>query len=83
MWPYGGMAYAVDLKSTVLTDVGVRVPLRLPRIDNCIVMKKNASSRNAYALLAKKRKAGKIRPKSEKRQNGKNKQREFLKEVDE
>jgi len=45
-------------------------------------MKTNNSSRNPYALLAKKRKAGKIRAKNEKRQNGKNKQQEYLKEVE-
>jgi hypothetical protein len=50
---------------------------------NVCVMKKKTSSRNPYAILAKKRKSGKIRPKSEKRQNGKNKQQEFLKEVNE
>lgn len=38
--------------------------------------------RNPYASLAKKRKAGRIRPKSEKRQNGKNKQREYLSDSD-
>jgi hypothetical protein len=46
-------------------------------------MKKKTSARNAYALLAKKRKGGKMRSKSEKRQNGKNKQKEFLKEAEE
>jgi hypothetical protein len=47
-------------------------------------MKKDSpnSIRNPYATLAKKRKAGKIRPKNEKRQNGKNKQREYLSDSD-
>ena len=46
-------------------------------------MKKKTTPRNPYAILAKKRKAGEIRPKKEKRKNGKNKQREFLSENEE
>ena len=47
-------------------------------------MKKGSSKtvRNPYAILAGKRKAGAIRPRKEKRKNGKNKQREFLSEAD-
>jgi hypothetical protein len=45
-------------------------------------MKKPIKQRNAYALLAKKRKSGKIRSRKEKRKNGKNKQQEFLKELE-
>lgn len=36
--------------------------------------------RNPFAPLAKKRKAGKIKSRKDKRKNGKNKQREILKE---
>jgi len=46
-------------------------------------MKKNSTTRNPYAILAKKRKAGEIRPKKEKRKNGKNKQKEYLSENEE
>lgn len=46
-------------------------------------MKKNPATRNPYAILAKKRKAGEIRPKKEKRKNGKNKQKEYLSENEE
>ena len=77
MWPYGGMAYAVDLKSTVLKDVGVRVPLRLPSV----MKKKTTSTRNGFAISAKKRKAGEIRSKKDKRKNGKNKQAMFREET--
>jgi hypothetical protein len=56
--------------------MGVRVPLRQA------VMKTTPSIRNPYAILAGKRKAGKIRPRKEKRQNGKNKQREYLSDSD-
>jgi hypothetical protein len=38
--------------------------------------------RNHFAPLAKKRKAGKICSKKDKRKNGKNKQRELLKEAE-
>lgn len=56
--------------------MGVRVPLRLP---SAVMKTTSANSiRNPYAILASKRKAGKIRPKKEKRQNGKNKQQEYL-----
>lgn len=72
------MVYAEDLKSSVFIDVGVRVPLALQ-----IVMKKNTTPRNAFAILAKKRKAGVVRSKKDKRQNGKNKQKEFLSENEE
>jgi len=37
--------------------------------------------RNAFTILAKKRKAGKHKPKTKTRANGKNKQAEILKEV--
>jgi hypothetical protein len=46
-------------------------------------MKKNSTPRNPYAVLAKKRKAGEIRSKKEKRKNGKNKQKEYLSEKEE
>jgi len=42
--------------------------------------KQKDATRNAYAIPAKARKSGKMRSKSEKRQNGKNKQREYLAE---
>jgi len=45
-------------------------------------MKTTPSIRNPYAMLAGKRKAGKIRPRKEKRLNGKNKQREYLSDSD-
>ncbi len=38
--------------------------------------------RNPYAVPAKKRKAGKMKSKEAKRQNGKNKQTEILKEAE-
>jgi hypothetical protein len=38
--------------------------------------------RNPYAPAAKKRRAGKHKPKSAKRSNGKNEQQELLKEID-
>jgi len=41
-------------------------------------MKTPAKTRNAYALPAKNRKAGEIRPKKDKRKNGKNKQIQYL-----
>jgi len=44
--------------------------------------KKTQSPRNGFAIPAKKRKAGEIRSKKEKRQNGKNKQQEYLKETE-
>ncbi|MGI0058756.1 MAG: hypothetical protein ACREBJ_03225 [Nitrosotalea sp.] len=45
-------------------------------------MKKETTTpvRNPFAILAGKRKAGKIRSRKEKRQNGKNKQQELLSE---
>lgn len=42
--------------------------------------KKKQKERNPFAIPAKARKAGKMRSKKEKRQNGKNKQQEYLKE---
>lgn len=47
-------------------------------------MKKGSAKtiRNPYATLAKSRKAGEIRPRKDKRKNGKNKQREYLSEAD-
>ena len=47
-------------------------------------MKKDSAktTRNPYAILAAKRKAGAIRPRKEKRKNGKNKQREYLRDAD-
>lgn len=38
------------------------------------------TTRNPYAVAAKKRKAGVVRPKKDKRKNGKNEQQELLKE---
>jgi hypothetical protein len=46
-------------------------------------MKKPKKTRNAFAIPAKKRKAGKLRSKKDKRKNGKNKQKELLKEAEE
>ena len=47
-----------------------------------IVMKKKTNStRNSFAIPAKKRKAGEIRSKKDKRTNGKNKQTEYLSEI--
>ena len=73
---HGGTADTVDLKSTVLKDMGVRVPLVVPAMKK----PKTVEIRNPFALPAKARKSGKMRPKDEKRQNGKNKQREYLAE---
>jgi hypothetical protein len=42
--------------------------------------KKTSSIRNGFAISAKKRKAGEIRSKKDKRKNGKNKQHEYLSE---
>ncbi len=42
--------------------------------------KKTAKKRNAHAISAKKRKAGVIKSKKDKRKNGKNKVKEYLKE---
>jgi hypothetical protein len=44
--------------------------------------KPSKKSRNAFAIPAKTRKAGVIRSKSEKRKNGKNKQTEYLKDIE-
>jgi len=44
-------------------------------------MKKPTPIRNAYVIPAKTRKAGKIRSKKDKRQNGKNKQIQYLEEA--
>jgi hypothetical protein len=44
--------------------------------------KKTTSSRNEFAIPAKKRKAGEIRSRKKKRKNGKNKQQEYLKEAE-
>jgi hypothetical protein len=41
---------------------------------------KKSAPRNPFAVHAKRRKAGVIRPKKDKRQSGKNKQREILAE---
>lgn len=47
-----------------------------------IVMKKKTNpTRNGFAIAAKKRKAGEIRSKKNKRKNGKNKQTEYLSEI--
>jgi hypothetical protein len=43
--------------------------------------KKTTSTRNGFAIVAKKRKAGVIRSKKDKRKNGKNKQTEYLSEI--
>jgi hypothetical protein len=42
--------------------------------------KANKKSRNPFAVLAKTRKGGAMRPKKDKRQNGSNKQQEYLSE---
>lgn len=42
--------------------------------------KKTNTTRNSFAIPAKKRKAGEIRSKKDKRKNGKNKQQEYLSE---
>lgn len=72
------MAYTAYLKFAARKGLGVRVPLRLPSV----MKKKTTSSRNGFAIPAKSRKAGKIRSKKDKRKNGKNKQAEYLKEVE-
>ena len=58
--------------------MGVRVPLGLP------VMKKPSKKyRNPSAIAAKSRNSsGPMRKKKDKRKNGKNKQQEYLKEVE-
>jgi hypothetical protein len=43
---------------------------------------KQKTPRNGFAIVAKKRKAGEIRSKKDKRQNSKNKQQEYLKEAE-
>lgn len=43
--------------------------------------KKTNTTRNVFAIPAKKRKAGEIRSKKDKRKNGKNKQQEYLSET--
>ena len=53
----------------------VRVPPALP-----VMKTKKSSARNPFAVHAKKRKGGEMRPKKDKRQTGKNKQREILAE---
>jgi len=45
-------------------------------------MKTASKPRNAFAVAAKRKKAGKIKPRKDKRKNGKNKQQEMLKEAD-
>jgi hypothetical protein len=52
------------------------------KTNNFAVKKPKKKIRNPFAINAKKRKAGKIRSKKEKRQNGKNEQQELLKETD-
>lgn len=47
-----------------------------------VMKKKTTSTRNEFAVPAMNRKAGKIRSRKEKRKNGKNKQQEYLKEVE-
>ena len=74
------MADTVDLRSTALMGMGVRVPPGLP--DLVIMKTAKTTERNPYALPAKHRKAGKMRPKKSKRSTGKNKQREILKEAE-
>lgn len=76
-WPHGGMAYTAYLKFAARKGLGVRVPLRLPEF---VMKKKTSSIRNGFAISAKKRKAGEIRSKKDKRKNGKNKQHEYLSE---
>jgi len=45
-------------------------------------MTNSKTPRNPFASHAKKRKSGQHKPKNQRRQNGKNKQRELLKEVE-
>jgi len=71
------MAYTAYLKFAARKGLGVRVPLRLPEL---VMKKKISSTRNGFAIPAKKRKAGEIRSKKDKRKNGKNKQVEYLSE---
>ena len=44
--------------------------------------KKTKTNRNAFVISAKSRKAGKIKPRKDKRKNGKNEQQELLKEAE-
>lgn len=77
-WQRGGMAYAGVLKTPALTGLWVRVPPLLPKQVDMKTPKKN---RNAYAVPAKARKAGEMRPKKDKRKNGKNKQVQYLEDT--
>jgi hypothetical protein len=47
-----------------------------------MIMPSSKKIRNPFAALAKKRRAGKHRPKKGKRNSGKNEQREILKDAD-
>ncbi len=78
LWSYGGMADTAYLKFAGRKLMGVRVPLRLPAMKN-----ETTSPRNLIVVAMNKRhKSGEMRPKKDKRQSGKNRQRELLKEVD-
>jgi hypothetical protein len=46
-----------------------------------VAMKTPKKNRNAYTIPAKSRKAGVMRPKKDKRKNGKNKQVQYLEET--
>lgn len=77
------MADTVDLKSTELKLMGVRVPLVVPYQSRLVMKKKTKKIRNPIAVAMHKRcKGGPMKDKREKRQNGKNEQQEYLKELD-
>lgn len=76
-WQCGGTAYAEDLKPSGAIHVG-----STPTTATKSVMKKKTNpTRNGFAIAAKKRKAGEIRSKKDKRKNGKNKQAQYLSEA--
>jgi hypothetical protein len=76
-WAYGGTVYAERLKCLELSSWGFE-SLYAYQI---VMKKKTTTSRNGFAIPAKKRKAGEIRSKKDKRKNGKNKQEMFLGET--
>lgn len=81
IWRRGGTADTADLKSAALYGREGSSP---SGATNLVLVMKTAKTteRNPFAVPAKKRRAGKMRPKKDKRKSGKNKQTELLKEAD-
>jgi hypothetical protein len=63
------------MKNRCPLGVWVQFPSKLPQ------MKNKTTTRNAFSIAAKRRKAGKITKRSVKRANGKNKQTQYLEEA--